>query len=457
MIALGLCLCLVAGPKYLVLDARVVERTEGAHLRLGTVEKDPRNPLFRQDRPWEPRIDNMYANVLFDGEEGIYKMWYSPFIIDEATTKTTDEEKERIGYHQARVKLRGREMGICYGTSRDGIAWEKPNLGLVEFDGSKANNLILRVVHGAGIRKDPADPDPARRYKLFGKDGEGRVAVAFSRDGLRWSPLIPCPQIEARADTHNNFLWVDGMGKYVGFTRLFYDRQRIVGRTESADFTRWTKATEVLRGLAPHLQTYAMPVFEYANVFLGLLMVFDTKTDTVTCELTWSPDTIEWNRVCPGTPLIDRGPAGSHEWGCIYGAAYPILRDGELRLYYSGNDGPHSNWRKGSFCLAHLRPDGFACYEPVDPSAPAAIVTRPVRCAGSKLRVSADAAGGSLRAEVIDADGLSLAACEPVAANVTDGAVSWRDGRDLAPLEGKPIRLRFELRAAKLYAFGFGD
>jgi hypothetical protein len=40
----------------------------------------------------------------------------------------------------------------------------------------------------------------------------------------------------------------------------------------------------------------------------------------------------------------------------------------------------------GFFCLATLRPDGFAGYEPVDPASPAMIVTRPVVCPGKPAR-----------------------------------------------------------------------
>ena len=56
--------------RYLLLDARVVDSTENAELTLGTVHKDPRNPLFGEDKPWEPRFDNVYANVVYDEEDG---------------------------------------------------------------------------------------------------------------------------------------------------------------------------------------------------------------------------------------------------------------------------------------------------------------------------------------------------------------------------------------------------
>ena len=141
--------------------------------------------------------------------------------------------------------------------------------------------------------------------------------------------------------------------------------------------------------------------------------------------------------------------------GCIYAAACPIIRDSEIRLYYGGNNAPHTTWRDGFFCLARLRPDGFAGMEPVKPDATGVIVTKPIVCAGKELRISADVAGGSVRVGVEGEKGLSLDDCEPVSANVTDGVVRWKEGLNLTQFVGKTIRLRFELRAATLYAFGW--
>jgi len=438
--------------KYLLIDSRIISRSEGVHCALGTVEKDEHNPLFAEDKPWEPRFDNLYANVLFDEEEQTYKCWYSPFIIDERTSYTSREKRVSIGYRNATPK--GREMGVCYAVSKDGIVWEKPELGITEFDGSRKNNIVVREPHGAGIWKDLSDPDPARRYKMFSK--ERHMSVSFSPDGLHWSSFTICPEIEAAGDTHNNTFWSPHLEKYVGITRL-WDGQRIVGRTESVDFLEWTKAVEVFRALPTeqHQQTYAMPVFRYANVYLGLVMMFNTDSDTVDCELAWSSDTVHWERVCPGTPLIPRGPDGSYDCGCIYAAAYPIVKNGEIKLYYGGNNNVHSNWRDGFFCLAHLRADGFAGMETVRSDTAGIIVTKPIECVSKDLRVSADAAEGSLRVAVVDADGFGLDNCEPVDVNIADGIIKWKDNRDLSRFIGKPIRLQFELKAALLYAFGF--
>ena len=456
--------------KYLLLDSHIIGRAENVRLVLGKVEKDSNNPLFIEDKPWEVRFDNLYANVIFDDEEQVYKVWYNPFIIDEVTSNTPPVERKCTPY-----KPKKREMGVCYAISNDGIVWEKPELGIIDFNGSKKNNLVMRRVHGVGIKKDMRDSNLQQRYKAFMQGG-----VATSPDGLHWSDFIACPEVNARGDTHNNSFWDNLPGKYIGITRL-WDGQRIVGRTESIDFLKWTEAVEILRALPEelHRQTYAMPVFRYANVYLGLLMMFDTRDDVVDCELAWSADTVHWERVCPGTPLIPRGEKGSFDSGCIYGAAYPILRNNELLLYYGGSDGPHTGWRAGGFGLARLRLDGFAGMEPMKATETARktkssvseanrkpkasvneeniIVTKPIECTGKQLLVNVDSAGGSLRAAVLDADGLGLDECQPIVADLTDGIVTWRGSQDLTGLKGKKIRLLFELKSAKLYAFGFSE
>jgi hypothetical protein len=291
---------------------------------------------------------------------------------------------------------------------------------------------------------------------MFGKTGEDRepVGVVFSPDGLHWSKASPCVGIGAAGDTHNNSFWDDRLQSYVAITRLFDGKQRIVGRSESKDYDHWSKAEQVFCG-NPQRQTYAMPVFRYAGVYLGLVMILDTKTELVDCELAWSPDGLKWERVCKGKPLIPRGPKGSFDYGCIFAAAYPIVRDNEIRLYYAGSDNTHTGWRKSVFALALLRPDGFAGYEPAEKSKSATIVTRPIRCESGRLRVSADAAGGSLQVSVLDESGTSLGVSRPIMADVTDATVEWDQPDLLAKLKGQTIQLKFDLRSAKLYSFCF--
>ena len=138
-------------------------------------EKDRRNPLFGEDKPWEVRLDNLYANVRRD-EGGLYQCWYSPFIVDEAVKSTPASARAATPY-----KPRKREMGVCYAESKDGIVWTKPELRLVEFEGSRNNNLVVRGPHGCGVYFDAHDADAARRYKMIFQ--EGGISGRFRRMG----------------------------------------------------------------------------------------------------------------------------------------------------------------------------------------------------------------------------------------------------------------------------------
>lgn len=449
----------VAGTgKYLLLDDRILERAEDVSLELGKVIKEVKNPLFVEDKPWEVRFDNLYPNVIFDDQDQVYKCWYNPFIVDEATTMTPPDQRKLISYGQA-LKGRFREMGVCYATSKDGIVWNKPDLGLTDFGGSRQNNLVARGPQGVGIWKDLHDPQPERRFKMFFLQGSSEgshnhMAAAFSPDGLHWSNSIGCESIHARGDTHNNALWAESLGVYVGITRLWEGGMRVVGRCESHDFLNWTPAARCLEGDKEH-QTYAMLVFQYAHVYLALVMIFHTEPDLVDCELAWSPDTVRWKRICPGTAVIPRGPQGSRDSGCVYAAAYPILVGDGIRLYYGGSDGPHTDWRRGTLCLARLGMDRFCGLRPSSGTKVGTLVTKPIICSGKHLRVSADAAEGSLRVGVLGVERFNLEACRRIETDVTDYSVEWKGANTLAALEGRRARFCFEMNNSKIYALSF--
>lgn len=446
--------------RYLLLDARIVEDAQNAELTLGTVKKYGGNPLFGEDKPWEKRIDNLYANVIYDEEEQIYKCWYSPFIVDHSSKGMTLEQRKEVEYRAPR----NREMAICYATSKDGTTWVKPELGLIEYEGSKANNILWRGggdtralqegPHGSGIFKDLLDPDPNRRYKAFLKSEI--LSVAFSSDGIHWGPAIACPEANSAGDTHNNAFWAPTLGKYVGITRQWgkpFGRQ--VAWTSSADFVNWEKTQIVLEGLNENHQTYAMPVFYHGGVYIGLLAIHDQDTDRVWAELTWSPDTKTWHRVLPGTPLIPNSDEeGDYDWGCVYPAAYPVFLEDEIRLYYGGSDGLHTSWRNGSLCLATLRPDGFAGYKASDVAEPATVTTAPVFDGKASLRVSADIAnGGKLVVRVLGEEKQVLAESEPLTSTVSDADVRWLGDNALGGIRTKRARLQFAFQEATVYSF----
>ena len=434
-----------ARENYLLLDERLIDKVENARLSVGTVKKHPANPLFGQEKPWETEISHMYPNVLYDQQERVYKIWYYTHIKGWSKDITP-------GPLSNREPSRG-NCATLYAVSRDGIRWEKPALEVYLHKGNPTN-IVVFGDHGTGVFKDLNDPDPGRRYKLItGQAPHGKMYVAFSPDGIRWSERTFVA--DARGDTHNNALWAPTLNRYVGITREYTDQIRTVLRMESEDFLHWTMPVEVLRG-PREAQTYSMPVFAYAGVYLGLPAIFETgTTGRVHTELTWSPDTVRWHRVDEGRQLIPLSEdRGSFEWGCIYAAATPVILEDEIRVYYSGQPGKHG-WNPGYLCLATLRADGWASYEPGDKAQSAFVRTAPVACSGETLRLTADAPGGSVTVAVLDVDGKALARSKPVTGTVTSALVEWRDGFKPSDLIGKPARLQFEIARAKLYSFAF--
>jgi hypothetical protein len=372
--------------KLLMLDTRVIEQTENARLSLGMPQKDDRNPLLPSDQPWENATNNYYPNVLWDAEEKLWKMWYKDVLAD----------KEVIAQMDAPSTVHDVGWYLLYATSRDGLMWQKPALGLHKFAGSTQNNIVTRDCPNVGVFKDLHDSDASRRYKMVSDVGLGKPRVRFSADGLRWSADETVTGFSGQqGDTHNNAYFDKRLGKYVWFTKMYLG-ERLVTRLESDDFKTWRSSGVVLRSTLEEgraHQTYALTVFPYANLWLGYLMMYHVGKDrTVDVELAWSADSVHWQRVKPGTAFLPLGEKGSYDSGCIYAqAGPPVMQDGKLQIYYGGSPTIHLGWKRGaSLCRASLREDGFACYEVEDEARPAVITTALLQKGSRPIRIVCD-------------------------------------------------------------------
>jgi hypothetical protein len=411
--------------KLLVLDTRVIQSTENARLMPGTVTKHAGNPLFQADKPWENALNNLYPNVIWDDEEKVFKIWYKCVLADNEAIRQMDgiSTVHDVGWY------------LLYATSKDGLTWEKPALGLHVFGGTKETNIVARDCPNVGVFKDLHDADPARRYKMVSDVGLGKPQVRFSADGIHWGDAINAEGFGAQnGDTHNNAFWDEGSCKYLWFTKLYLG-ERLVARFESDDFLHWKNNGLVLRSSIMEgrtSQTYCMPVFRHAGIYLSYVMMYHLgKGRTVDCELAWSPDGLRWQRVAPGVPLIPRGPKGSYDSECIYAMAGPtITRDGKHLIFYGGDDFPHTGWKRHCLpCLATLREDGFAGYEPVEDAKTAVLTTRLLRVTSEPFRVITD--GNAVEVTAMDESGQI----------VEKG--SWA---------GKSLRFRLSTSRGKIYA-----
>jgi len=106
-----------------------------------------------------------------------------------------------------------------------------------------------------------------------------------------------------------------------------------------------------------------------------------------------------------------------------------------------------------------LRTDGFVSIRA--PMSGGELLTRLVVMEGDRLVLNcATAAAGSIRVEIQDSagnvlPGFGLTDCLSVFGDSVEKTVNWQQGADLSVLRGRPIRLRFALCDADLYAIKF--
>ncbi|MBX7210378.1 MAG: hypothetical protein K1X78_18850 [Verrucomicrobiaceae bacterium] len=430
-----------------VFDPRVIHTAQNARLVPGVPVKAAENPLFSADKPWENALNNLYPNVLWDESEKVFKLWYKCVLSDNEAIAKMDGPStvHEVGWY------------LLYATSKDGIRWDKPKLGLHKFDGSADTNIVARDCPNAGVLKDGHETDPARRYKMVSDVGLGKPQVRFSPDGIHWGAAVDVKGFGPQnGDTHNNALWDERTGKFLWFTKLYLG-ERTMARFESDDFLNWRGGGMVLRSSIAEgraTQTYCMTPFRWGRVWLAWVMMYHPGAGrTVDCELAWSPDSIKWERLMPGTPFIPRGGKGCCDSECIYAmAGPPIVQDGQHLIFYGGDDFPHTGWKRDCVpCLARLPLDHFAGYAPADKAKPATIFTTKLRVTGEPLRITADGAGGRIRIAALDDIAVGIDEAEPITADVTSFEVKWK-GRGLAAHGGRDVHLQFELTNATLWS-----
>ena len=421
--------------------------------------------------PWEQRIDNGYPNVFFDEEFDEYRCYYTCFVRDDCCVSHTLEERRNAVYRETSTRV----TAILLATSKDGIEWERPKLGCVEFGGNSDNNMVLYNVHGAGVFRDEHENDPARRYKMvIRNDACGKMAVSFSSDGIHWCDPINWKTYNPEGDTHNFVWWDESLGKYVLITRTWQDGVRLAARCESEDFMEWSKPEEIYRGDGQDDQIYSMPVFQKDGYYFGLASIFHggdrmgKDFDCVDCELLYSSDTRHWNRICSGKPFIARteGKYGDNvpDCGCIYASA-PILRNGKYVFYYFGGNGQHTNFRETFLLSAKIDPDELAGFAPKDAGG-GRLITAPVMFDGDTLLLKAGLSdGGRIEVCVSGPFGIHGQPCEIDGYRFSDSRLDVV-GEDLYRATfAKPLSvldktarycLIFRVRNAVLYSYG-GD
>ncbi len=405
------------------------------------------NPIMERRHEWEGRSAPWPARILYDEEDGIWKMWYCGLTVED-------------------VPVRSYNYKVLYATSEDGIKWETPPLGVVKHtDGSDTN--IVYESKCQYVVKDP-EADPSRRYKMG--HGGGQPAVFHSPDGIHWTP-DPGPISAGRGDETLSIMYDPVSKKYLGFCRNPYPSPMLVHRTErsiqrmqSNDLIHWSMSAPVIDkdALDPFdTDFYGMEAMYYESMYLGFVRTHHTAHDTMDMYLSHSRDSFHWERLRTG-PFLPLGPDGSWEWGMCAMLQAPMRVGDEHWVYYTGTDNRHDAGGNTKLGLAKLRLDGFVSIDAIDNSHrstknnyPPTLLTKPLQSPGNRLVVNAVASGGYIDAELLTSDGyvvdgFSREDCDTFKGDSLAHTFTWKGNSDIGGCI--PVRIRFYMDNAKLYA-----
>jgi len=429
----------------LFLDDWLIESLDGVAIELHPAR--PENIAVPLDQPWAGPTTG-FTSVMQDGD--VYRFYYS-----------TDFSGQRPDY-------------TSYAESRDGIHWTLPELGLVEFEGSKKNNIIWagqRVYDFNAFRDDNPAAPADQKYKAL---GGGPIRLFVSPDAIHWRQLRDEPVLPGPDDSQNLAFWDPLREEYVAYARHFLQGPagliRHIRTATSPDFVNWSASTPIDLGDAPLEQLYTnavTPYFRAPHIYVGMPMRLVEERKPVSEH--------EYPGVSDGVLISSRDglhfsrrflqsfiePAiGRENWTDRTNLpARGVVQTGEneMSVYWVEHfRHPTVRVRRGS-----LRLDGFASVHA--PPTGGTMTTRPLRFQGRRLTINfRTSAPGGLRIALLDEQGHALAGygledCPEIYGNEIEHTVHWTAGDDVSALAGRVVRLRVEMHDADLYSLKFSQ
>ena len=472
--------CDIGSRLELFVDDYLIDRLDGAEQRLHRPQAA--NKLLEGKQPSGLWFDNGYA-VVKDGN--IYRMFYNASSV------------------------------LALAESLDGIHWTTPSIGLVEYNGSRDNNLVgtedgrLMISDQEPLPEVFLDTRPGvaadERYKALTLDETKGVKVFawVSGDARRFRKLREEPILhtdlygafdgyEAPFSSESEQCYLIYLRYYIrGETEA--ENRRSIARMRSKDFLTWSDPEPMTfgdTGLKPaehHYNNQTDPYFRAPHIYLALSSRFMQGRQVVSrkqadaaglkSRLLYKGDAVDWLiGDCSETVLMttrggthyDRtfmealvrpGP-GRRNWVTRSNFALRgVVPTGEreMSIYVSR----HNTQDSGHIRRYTLRTDGFASI--YGRYAGGEMVTRPLVFSGRKLMINySTSAAGSLRVELQGEDGKALSGfgleqCDEIVGDEISRVVRWQSKSDVGPFAGRPVRLRFSMMDADLFSIQFVD
>lgn len=508
-------LCIDDTPQ-LFLDDWLVESAHAITRRWHKPVRHPQSPLLCGDRPWEHFPYFTYSNygVLRDPRDGLFRCWYED--LGPLGADGGHPMRNRLLYAESRDGLHFDKPEMEIVRHRGGPTNVVAGCDLGEGSGP-ANPWPEEGVHSAAIVLDPHPPHADERFRMWFsrcplRAGEPPhvITCAHSPDGLHWHPYPEPPSMGSSRHVGDvSCLWYDPDGRSfvmntrhgamgcaawpAGFARAAAGwagpfaphrpdlmNKRRVYQSRSHDFRHWS---EPLLLFSPDSawdnldeMHYGMAQFRAGRQHLGTLGIFRHADNEMEVRLMHSRDGVRWQPADRAAPFL--APRGPGHWDAhlVSIVSPPIPVGDELWFYHGGASGHHDYWMSGSEGLDHpearapgevrfglglavLRRDGFCSLDTGDVRA-GALGIRPVRSAGTRLRINARCRdGGSIRVGALAPEGgalegCSVEACDPFTGDDVAHTVTW-SGSEEIPGAGRFRRLVFHLERAEIFSFRF--
>ncbi len=474
----------IGSRRELFVDDGLIDQSQGCRRRLN--RPDRRDIVFRTDAAWEGN-GSAYQSIVRDGERWL--MYY------------------RGGHNPASPAYKKDPRSwetLCVAESRDGLSWTRPKVGKVEFGGSKNNNLILNEsmvsdiggspAHTAVFRDENPDCPEKERFKMviYGRKPKG-LFLMVSEDGLDFRLKSAQPFATKGAfDSQNLMFWDIARGTYREYHRSFNNGLRGI-MTAASDNPLSFPEPKWLEypGASPHAlyTNQVQPYYRAPHLLLGFPMRYVDRGWTPSAKALPNLEAREyrasqsrrygtavtdamlmssrdgekfemWDEafIRPGPSRTDTWVYGDNFifWGMVETPSHLAAAPPEISLYAT-----EGYWEGEATSVRRYvsRLDGFVSL--TAPYEGGEIVTKPLRFSGRSLELNfATSAAGSIQVGIETPSGepvpgYELKTCDPVYGDLVDAKVSWNKTQDLADLAGQPVRLRFRISDADLFAFRF--
>ncbi|WP_417387783.1 hypothetical protein [Gimesia sp.] len=475
----------------LFIEHGLIDKITGdAELRLQ--KPVPREVVFKFDQPWEGSSSG-YHTIIQD--DGLYRLYYrgSHIIVSEGKLNT--------GSHKPYY---------CYAESKDGIHWTRPELGIVEFKGSKKNNIILegKGCHNfAPFLDENPDCTPEAKFKaLGGLQGEGGLFAFQSADGIHWKLMQEEPVITKGAfDSQNLAFWDSEQKQYRTYYRVFTagvtdsktwkpEGDRAIQTATSPDFIKWDHVADLVYEDSPSEELYTnqvKPYFRAPHFRIGFPARYIERgwsesmkalPDYERRKLRASSVERYGTAISEGLLMASRDGVHFKRWNDAflrpgierpgtwqYGHQFIAENVAQTKSSFEGAPDELSIYaaedywhgKGGSLRRYSMRLDGFSSLHASMKGGE--LLTVPLTFTGKELSLNfSTSAAGSLFVEIQTAagepvPGFTFKDCDELFGDTVDRTVTWDKKSDVSSLAGKPVRLKFRLEDADLFSYQFRD